>query len=99
MNRISFVTCAGLVACSSVQVIGRPPSEAELQRIVREGQGRSVELELDQDRKLSVGGLHAVGGRLSWAAPSEGSASADELRRATVVRRGKGFWEGFGIGA
>jgi hypothetical protein len=87
------------IACSAVRPIGRPATPLDLQRIVAEGDGRPVDVKLAPDRRIRVEGLHAVGGKLYWNGPAPGSASSDDVREATIVRRDKGFFEGAGIGA
>jgi hypothetical protein len=97
--KTSILLSVGLIGCSTVQTIGRPATPLDLQRIAAEGDGHPVEVKLAPDRRIRVEGLHAVGGRLNWNGPVAGSASSEDLREATVVRRGKGLFEGLAIGA
>jgi hypothetical protein len=88
-----------LCACSSVHHLERPPSDTDLQRIGSEVAGGAADIKLGSATAVPVGGLHAEGGRLAWTSPDPGGVSADQLREVTIVRRGKGFWEGAAIGA
>lgn len=36
---------------------------------------------------------------MNWTGPPAGRTSMAEVREVTVLRRGKGFWQGLGIGA
>jgi hypothetical protein len=98
-SSVALVVALLLCACSSVHRFERPPSDADLQRIGSEVAGGAADIKLGSAAAVPVGGLHAEGGRLSWTSPDPGGVPADQLREVTILRRGKGFWEGAAIGA
>lgn len=82
-------------ACGTTHRVER----TDLNPVVDEAEGGKVDLELRSGRSMAVGGLHAEGDTMVWSSPAPGSIPASDVRAATVVRRGKGFWEGAAIGA
>jgi hypothetical protein len=91
-------TCL-LSACTSVNHMQRPVTAADVRRINVEADGHPVAVRVGSKDSVTVGGLHLEGDKLLWTTPVPGYLSASESGEVTVVRRGKGFWEGLGIGA
>jgi len=99
MYSSALVAAVLLSGCSSVRVNERSTAASDLQPIIDEARGGTVDIKLRSGRTMAVGGLHAEGATMAWDSPVRGSTPASEIREATITHHGKGFWEGLAIGA